>query len=290
LTYQCRDHQIYKNLQEIEKTVPRQRLRGERTRLAHDRPCQEPGKFLTLPAFMKSFFNWSGGKDSALALYYAMQDKACSIEQLLTTVNKKYRRVSMHGVREDLVEKQAKAIGLPLQKLLLNEQPSMAEYEASMTHELMRLKRRGFTHAVFGDIFLEDLRKYREDRLSELGFQAIFPLWKRDTTCLVHEFLELGFKTIVVCTKAEVLDESFVGRVIDRDFLKDLPSGVDPCGENGEFHSFVYDGPIFRQPVSFSIGEKVFRQYDAPKDTKDNCFSDQSSGPAMGFWFCDLVE
>lgn len=239
---------------------------------------------------MKSFFNWSGGKDSALALYYAMQDKSCSIEQLLTTVNKKYRRVSMHGVREELVKKQAKAIGLPLQQLLLSEQPSMAEYEASMTRELMSLKRRGFTHAVFGDIFLEDLRKYREDRLAELGFQAIFPLWKRDTTDLVHEFLELGFKAIVVCTKADVVDERFVGRVIDKDFLKDLPKGVDPCGENGEFHSFVFDGPIFRQPVSFSVGEKVFRQYDAPKETRDNCLSNQSSGPNMGFWFCDLME
>lgn len=195
----------------------------------------------------------------------------------------------MHGVREELVEKQAKAIGLPLQKLLLSEQPSMTAYEASMLHTMTDLKDKGFTHAFYGDIFLEDLRQYRKARLSELGLKAVFPLWKRDTTALVHEFIDLGFKTIVVCTKAEVLDESWVGRVIDKDFLKDLPDGVDPCGENGEFHTFVFDGPIFKEPVSFSIGDKVFREYKAPKDDKDNCFSNQPLPASMGFWFGDLL-
>ena len=238
---------------------------------------------------MKSFFNWSGGKDSALALYHALLGNNYSIERLLTNINRQYRRVSMHGVREELVDKQALALGIPLQKLMLGEQPSMAEYETSMMHTLTDLKDEGFTHAVFGDIFLEDLRVYREARLSEIGLTAVFPLWKRDTTALVKEFIALGFKTIVVCTKAEVLDESFAGRVIDEDFLRDLPEGVDPCGENGEFHSFVFDGPIFREPVPFSIGEKVFREYKAPKDDKDTCFSDQPSPPSMGFWFCDLI-
>jgi uncharacterized protein (TIGR00290 family) len=242
-----------------------------------------------MDATRKSFFNWSGGKDSALALYHTLRDAGRAPELLLTNVNKAYRRVSMHGVREELVEKQATAIGIPLQKLLLNEQPSMVEYEASMRHVLTDLVTKGFTHAVFGDIFLDDLRQYREARLSELGIKAEFPLWKRDTTELVHEFIELGFKTIVVCTKAEVLDKSFVGRVIDEDFLKDLPAGVDPCGENGEFHSFVFDGPIFRHPVPFSIGEKVFREYQAPKSTGDNCFSNQPFQPSIGFWFCDLL-
>lgn len=239
---------------------------------------------------MKSFFNWSGGKDSALGLYYALKDRAYSIELLLTNVNKEFRRVSMHGVREELVEKQARAIGLPLQELLLGEQPSMAEYEAHMMQTMTDLKVKGFTHALFGDIFLEDLRRYREARLNELGLRAVFPLWKRDTTKLVHEFIDLGFKTIVVCTKADILDESWAGRLIDKDFLKDLPEGVDPCGENGEFHSFVFDGPVFREPVSFSIGEKVFREYEAPKDEKDASFSNQPSEPSMGFWFCDLLD
>lgn len=239
---------------------------------------------------MKSFFNWSGGKDSALAFYYARQDNENPIELLLTSVNKIYRRVSMHGVREELVEKQARALGLPLQKLLLGEEPSMAEYESHMLRTMTDLKEKGFTHAVFGDIFLEDLRRYREAHLGEVGLGSVFPLWKKDTTQLVHEFIELGFKTIVVCTKAEVLDESFVGRIIDKDFLTDLPKGVDPCGENGEFHTFVFDGPIFREPVSFSIGEKVFREYKAPKDDKDTCSPDQPVQCSMGFWFCDLIE
>ena len=239
----------------------------------------------------RSYFNWSGGKDSALALYYALQNNTYAIERLLTNVNNQYRRVSMHGVREELVEAQAEAIGLPLQKLILPDQPSMLEYETYMMQTMTGLQEEGFSHAFFGDIFLEDLKHYLEAQLAKLNFSAVFPLWKRDTTALVHEFIDLGFKTVVVCTKAELLDESFTGRIIDKDFLKDLPKNVDPCGENGEFHTFVFDGPIFQYPVSFTIGEKVFREYKAPEDSKDQCFSNQPPKPsAMGFWFCDLVK
>ena len=237
----------------------------------------------------KSYFNWSGGKDSALALYHAQKDSRYAIERLLTNINGQHRRVSMHGVREALIEQQAEAIGLPLQKLVLPEQPSMGDYEAQMMETMSTLQREEFTHAFFGDIFLEDLKKYREEQLSKIGFSAMFPLWKRDTKALLHEFIDLGFKTIVVCIKAELLDESFAGRVIDHDFIKDLPTNVDACGENGEFHSFVYDGPIFRKPVSFSVGEKIYREYDAPKDDNDSCFSGQPSKSSMGFWFCDLM-
>ena len=238
----------------------------------------------------KSFFNWSGGKDSALALYYALQDANYSIECLLTNINNQYRRVSMHGVREELMDAQAAAIGLPLQKLILPDQPSMLEYEAHMMQTMTGLQQDGFTHAFFGDIFLEDLKQYREAQLAKVGFRAQFPLWKRDTTELMHEFIDLGFKTILVCTKAELLDESFAGRIIDKDFLKDLPKNVDPCGENGEFHTFVFDGPIFQKPVPFTIGEKVFREYKAPKEDKDGCYTSQPPRPSsMGFWFCDLI-
>jgi uncharacterized protein (TIGR00290 family) len=237
---------------------------------------------------MKAFFNWSGGKDSALALYHAQKNKDYSIEKLLTNINGKHRRISMHGVREELLELQAEAIGLPLQKIILPEQPSMQEYEKQMKENIEGLKKEGFTHALFGDIFLEDLKKYREEQLAKVGIHAVFPLWKRDTKELLHEFIDLGFKTILVCTKAEVLPYEFAGRIIDRDFLKDLPTNVDACGENGEFHSFVYDGPIFKQPIDIKIGEKVFREYKAPKDEKDNCFT-ASSSSSMGFWFCDLL-
>lgn len=238
----------------------------------------------------KSYFNWSGGKDSSLSLYHALQDNDYSIERLLTNVSNQYRRISMHGVREVLLDAQAEAIGLPLQKLILPDQPSMAEYEMHMMDTMNGLKDEGFTHAFFGDIFLEDLKQYREKQLARVNFTAKFPIWKRNTTELMNEFIDLGFKTIVVCTKAELLDESFAGRVIDRDFLKDLPDGVDPCGENGEFHTFVYDGPIFQKGVSFEIGEKVFREYLAPKDDSDRCFTNQPPLPSsMGFWFCDLL-
>lgn len=238
----------------------------------------------------KTYFNWSGGKDSALALYHGRQNPAYSIEKLITSVNATYDRVSMHGVRTALLERQVSALNLPLEKLLLTDQPTMAEYNAAMAKMTGALNQDGFTHAVFGDIFLEDLRKYREERLSEQGLTAYFPLWKRDTTELIHEFIDLGFQTITVCVKASLLDESFVGRIIDRDFLKDLPSGVDPCGENGEFHTFVFDGPIFKEPIHFDIGEKVYREYQAPKNKENNCFlNDKPVSKEMGFWFCDLL-
>jgi len=237
---------------------------------------------------MRAFLNWSGGKDSALALYHAQKDKHYSIEKLLTNINGKHRRISMHGVREELLELQAEAIGLPLQKVILPEEPSMQEYENKMKETLDELQRENYRHAFFGDIFLEDLKKYREEQLSKLGISCVFPLWKRETVELMHEFIDLGFKTILVCTKAELLPQEFAGRIIDKDFLKDLPKNVDACGENGEFHTFVFDGPIFKKPVPVQVGEKVFREYKVPKDEKDNCFIKNPAAP-MGFWFCDLL-
>ena len=238
----------------------------------------------------KSFFNWSGGKDSSLALYHALRDKSYFIQKLLTNVNNQYRRVSMHGVREELLEQQAASIGIPLQKLVLPDQPSMAEYELQMMQIMKQFREEEFTHSIFGDIFLEDLKIYREAQLTKVNMTGVFPLWKRDTTELIDEFIDLGFKTIVVCVKAEVLDESFAGRIIDKDFLKDLPRNVDPCGENGEFHTFVFDGPVFSYPVSYQTGEKVFREYKAPVNDQDKCFTKEPSRPSsMGFWFCDLL-
>lgn len=236
----------------------------------------------------QSIFNWSGGKDSALALHHILQDPQYAVKRLFTSVNSAHARVSMHGVREVLLEQQARNIGLPLQKLMLPEQPGMEDYNRLMSSTMEALRAEGFTHSIFGDIFLEDLKKYREEQLAKKGFMAHFPLWQRNTTELLHEFLDLGFKTILVCTKADLLDESFAGRLIDRDFLKDLaslPLYVDPCGENGEFHTFVFDGPIFKNPVDFKIGEKVYREYDAPKPAD----ADAPALPPVGFWFCDLL-
>ncbi len=227
---------------------------------------------------MNAVFHWSGGKDSAIALYKVLQNDQFQVKKLLTTINQHHSRVTMHGVREELIQQQAELLGIPLKKLMLPENPSMETYEGLMESAMNELKSEGIAHAIYGDIFLEDLRKYREQQLHELGFETVFPIWKRDTKELLLEFIELGFKTILVSVKSECLDQSFAGRVIDRSFLDDLPGEVDPCGENGEFHTFVFDGPIFPSPVQFEVGETVYRSYPSP-DGKDQ---------EMGFWFCDL--
>jgi len=183
-----------------------------------------------------------------------------------------------------LLEKQAKAIGIPLQKVLLPEQPSMQQYEQMVKQNLEQLKKENFTHSVFGDIFLEDLKKYREHQLASVGITAVFPLWERNTKQLLHEFMDLGFKTIVVCIKTELLPKEFAGRIIDKDFLRDLPGNVDPCGENGEFHSFVFDGPIFSKPVNFKKGEVIYKEYPSPK-TSDATPANSTTG----FYFQELI-
>ena len=231
---------------------------------------------------MKAYFNWSGGKDSALAFYKAKQENKYNIDRLLTTVNEEYKRISMHGVREELLMKQAEAIGLPLDILYLPEYTSMDTYEKAISDKLAEYKSENIDVAVFGDIFLEDLRDYRENQLSKLDMKATFPLWKIKTTYLVNEFINLGFKTMVVSVDTRYLDKSFVGVPIDQNFLERLPEGVDPCGENGEFHTFVYDGPIFKKPVEFQLGEKVYREYPAPANNSENV-------DAYGFWYCDLI-
>lgn len=232
--------------------------------------------------FMKAFFNWSGGKDSALALYHAQKAKLYSVEKLLTNINGQHRRISMHGVREELLEQQAKSIGIPLQKIILPEEPSMQEYEQQMKSNLLDLKKQNFTHAIFGDIFLEDLKNYREQQLASVGLNTVFPIWKRDSIELIHEFVDLGFKTILVCVKADLLPKEFAGRIIDREFLKDLPKNVDACGENGEFHTFVFDGPVFSRPINFSKAEIVYKEYAAPK-------TNVNVKPGLGFYFQDLI-
>ncbi len=237
----------------------------------------------------KSVFNWSGGKDSSLALYHLLNSDLYDIRTLLTTVSQKYNRISMHGVRNELLQAQAEAIGIPLTEVFLPEMPSMSSYDNHMYKVMTDLKEQGIKTSIFGDIFLEDLKAYRENQLAQVGMKAHFPLWKRDTTELLNEFIELGFKTILVCVKSDVLSKEFAGRVIDKDFIKDLPKGVDPCGENGEYHTFVYDGPIFKQPVNFELGELVFKEYKTPKNPDDNCFKKDNQDKQSGFYFRDLI-
>ncbi|GAC1371428.1 MAG: diphthine--ammonia ligase [Hymenobacter sp.] len=240
-----------------------------------------------------AIFNWSGGKDSALALHKVLQGGAYDIQTLLTSISEPYQRISMHGVRVDLLDRQVASIGLPCRKLQLPEMPTMETYEQLMASTLGELQAQGATTAIFGDIFLEDLRRYRENKLAELGWQAVFPLWGVPTTELMREFIGLGFKTITTCVNEKYLDRSFVGRVVDETFLRDLPAHVDPCGENGEFHTFVFDGPLFQQPIAFEKGEIVYRKYQpAPKtDTSGYDCGDRTDPSPFdtGFWYCDLL-
>lgn len=207
----------------------------------------------------KIVLSWSGGKDSSLALHALREQGEFEIVSLLTTVSQHYQRISHHGVREELLDMQADAIGLPLHKIYLPQPCTNDHYEQQMKEAMLEYKEQGVFAVAFGDIFLQDLRKYREEKLALVDMQALFPIWKRDTTELVQSFIDLGFKSYLSCVDAEKLGSSFAGRFIDASFIRDLPDHVDPCGENGEFHSFVFDGPIFQKPVPVEVGEIVRR-------------------------------
>ena len=217
----------------------------------------------------KLLFTWSGGKDSTMALYELQMTHGYEIAALLTTITEDYDRVSIHGIRQILLERQADSLGFPLEKVFISKNASNEEYEYKMRDILEKYLSAGVSSVAFGDIFLEEVRKYRQDNLSKIGMTAIFPIWGRNTTELAHRFIDLGFKAVITCVDSNVLDRTFVGRVFDEQFLSELPSSIDPCGENGEFHSFVYDGPIFRKRILHTIGEVILR---------DN-----------RFYYCDLI-
>lgn len=239
----------------------------------------------------KVVFCWSGGKDSALALNRLLNDGRYEIVSLLTTCNEHFQRVSMHGVRLELLDAQARAIGLPLEKVFVSQRSSNAEYERKMSASLMAHKDRGVTSCVFGDIFLEDLRRWREENLARAGLRGIFPIWKSDSRDLLREFISHGFGSVVCCINDAYLDEHFVGKNIDEAFIASLPPNVDPCGENGEFHSFAFAGPIFKEPVKFTLGEKVYRSVlqTHPGAHPSPVCPLPGARATKGFWFCDLL-
>jgi uncharacterized protein (TIGR00290 family) len=214
-------------------------------------------------------FSWSGGKDSAMALHTLLQRSDVRIAALLTTVTEGYERVSMHGVRRELLERQSQSIGLPLHEVRIPPQSVNPIYEARMEEALRIHVENGVRKVAFGDIFLEDLRAYRERNLARIGMTALFPIWKRDTLELVRSFHANRFRAVAVCVDPKALDPAFAGRELDDSFFRDLPPHADPCGENGEFHTFVFDGPIFHSPVPVRTGEIVTRD---------------------GFVFCDLLS
>lgn len=225
----------------------------------------------------KAVMNWSGGKDSALALYKVLNEEQFEVKFLLTSVNSQWQRISMHGVRRELLHQQAEATGIKLIEILLPEMPSMETYEQELNKTLDHLIEQEVTHSIFGDIFLEDLREYRETQLRKKNLSGVFPLWKIPTRDLIDEILAGNFKAVAVCVDAKKLDKSFCGRIIDESFVNDLPQDVDICGENGEFHTFVYDAPFFKKRVPFEIGETVFRQYRTSEAINSE------------FYFCDLI-
>ncbi len=204
-------------------------------------------------------FSWSGGKDSSLALYEIQKNLNYEIAALITTITADYDRVSMHGLRTSLLEEQAKYLNIPLERVVISKNASNDEYESKFNEVLLRYKETGISQVVFGDLFLEDIKKYREDLLQKVDMECLFPIWKRDTAKLAYEFIDLGFKVITVCVDLNVLVKEFAGREFNKEFLNDLPEGIDPCGENGEFHTFVYDGPIFSKKINHKLGEIVLR-------------------------------
>ena len=215
---------------------------------------------------------WSGGKDSALALREIVGDARYRVAALLTTVTAEYDRISMHGVRRSLLHRQAESLGLPLEEVVISPGATNDDYETNMGGALAALRTRisGLDTVVFGDLFLADIRAYRERMLARLGLRGLFPLWLRDTRSLAHEFVRLGYRAVLVCVDAAQLAGEFAGREFDADLLRDLPSDVDPCGENGEFHTFVCAGPGLREPVPHERGPLVVRD--------------------GRFVYCDLVE
>lgn len=212
--------------------------------------------------------SWSGGKDSALALYELGRARKYHIKALLTTVTEDFGRISMHGVRRSLLHAQVSSLGIAFEEILIPKNSTNEIYEARMRAVLEKYKPASVTRVAFGDLFLEEIRAYREEKLAQVGMQGIFPLWGRSTGELAEEFMRLGFRAIICCVDPRKLGREFCGMEYDRTFIESLPPVVDPCGENGEFHSFTYAGPIFRNPIDVTRGEVVERD---------------------GFYFIDLI-
>ncbi len=226
---------------------------------------------------MDTVLNWSSGKDAALA-YHLLRNSSYKVTQLLTTISGLNNRIVMHGVRECLLDVQADRMGLPLNKIYLPSRPDDTAYSKAMTDALSGFKEKHIHHAAFGDIFLEDLKQYREAQLAGVGFEAVFPLWGNDTHELVRQVEDAGIEAIIVCVNEKYLGKEFLGRRINRQLLEDLPANVDACGEHGEFHTFVCNAPYFSSPIEILNGEVVYKKYEtAGAQTWDT-----------GFYFLDI--
>lgn len=230
----------------------------------------------------KVIFSWSGGKDSTLCLHRLLQNDDYEVVYLLTSIQGELKRVSLHGIHEDLIEAQSNSIGIPLKKVYVYEASNEA-YEREMTKVLLEAKTEGIDTVVFGDIFLADLRKYREDKLNAIGMVAEFPMWKQDTYSLVREFIDLGYKTKLCCVNDAYFTADEVGMELTTSFLDALPKDVDPCGEFGEYHTFAYEGPIFKKPIPIQVGEKVYKSLALEFQTPDH-----HQKITKGFWYANI--
>ena len=228
----------------------------------------------------RAVLNWSGGKDAAFSLYKLLQSDEYEILSLLTTVNGNTRRSSMHAIPIPLLQAQADSIGIPLYLIEYNPEEEMKGYENCMLKAVEYFKKQGVNHFVFGDICLHDVRSYREKQLNPHGIEVVTPLWNMKTTEVMQEFLQSGLKTIVVTTMADLLDQTFIGRHIDCSFVESLPEGVDVCGENGEYHTFCFDGAIFKYPVPYSLG--------TPFEFSHSVGLEDGTRQTFTYWFANL--
>lgn len=230
----------------------------------------------------KAVFNWSGGKDSALALLKAMRSGEYDIVALLTTVNRDSKRSTMHAIPESVLRAQADSIGIPLHLIDLTPKGDMGDYADAMRSAVEFFIAQGVTHFIFGDIFLHDVRAYREKQLEPYGIEVVEPLWDQTSEEIMAEFLDSELKTRVVTTMADRLGRSYIGRTIDRAFVSSLPEGIDVCGENGEYHTLCYDGPIFRHPIPFSLGEPFLFSHEVGLE--------DGTHETYSYWFAGIQE
>lgn len=228
----------------------------------------------------KSIFNWSGGKDSALALYKILQDSEYEIVSLLTTVNSESKRSTMHGIPMPLLEKQARSIGLPLYVVDLTPKGNMDDYAEAMKKAVLHFKEMGITHFIFGDIFLHDVRSYREKQLTPYGIEVVEPLWNKTSEQIMEDFLSSGLQTIIVTITEGTISNEFIGKTISRELIESFPDTIDICGENGEYHTFCYAGGMFCTPVDFTLGTPIRQSY--PVKLEDGTTKEYT------YWFANL--
>lgn len=224
--------------------------------------------------------SWSGGKDSAFALWKLMNNPRYEVTRLHTTFGEESRRVGMHGIHESFVEQQAKSIGLPLDKIYYPSSGNNDEYEKAINTYLDILKTEDIETIAYGDIYLEDLKIYREQQLAKRDLKALFPLWKRDTKEVAENFITEGFQTLICAADADLIEEKWIGELFSLEFLKNLPEKVDPCGENGEFHTFCFDGPIFQNPIAAIKKQTISKSYHFK--------TEEGKEIEKKFWFAEI--